>query len=65
MQVAIKVCIPWQKGGIINDWHEACARAIELFGLPGEKYYCNLSKEAMEFHFKDEKDAIIFELKCG
>jgi hypothetical protein len=27
-------------GRNISNWNETCARAIELFGLPGEKYTC-------------------------
>jgi hypothetical protein len=49
----------------INNWNETCARAIELFGLPGEKYTCRFTKNFIEFWFLDEKDAMIFELSCG
>lgn len=49
----------------INNWNETCARAIELFGLPGEKYTCRFLKECIEFWFLDEKDALLFELSCG
>ncbi len=49
----------------VNNWNEACARAIELFGLPGDKYTCRMTKEAIEFWFLEEKDAMMFELCCG
>jgi hypothetical protein len=49
----------------ITNWNETCARAIELFGLPGEKYTCKFNKDFLEFWFVDEKDAIMFELCCG
>lgn len=49
----------------LNDWNEACARAIEMFGMPGDKYTCRFEKEAIEFWFRDEKDAMTFELCCG
>jgi hypothetical protein len=49
----------------ITKWNESCARAIELFGLPGEKYTCRITKENIEFWFLDEKDALLFELCCG
>jgi hypothetical protein len=49
----------------VNNWNEACARAIELFGLPGDKYTCRMTKEAIEFWFLEEKDAVMFELCCG
>lgn len=60
-----KVCIPWKIGDTITDWNETCSRAIELFGLPGEKYTCKITTNAIEFWFLDEKDAIVFELCCG
>lgn len=49
----------------VNYWNETCARAIEMFGLPGEKYSCRFTKEAIEFWFLEEKDALVFELSCG
>lgn len=49
----------------INNWNETCAKAIELFGLPGEKYSCRFTKEAIEFWFLEEQDALMFELCCG
>ena len=49
----------------INKWNECCARAIEMFGLPEEKYTCRFTKEAIEFWFLEEKDALVFELCCG
>lgn len=52
-------------GRDINKWNECCARAIEMFGLPEEKYTCRFTKEAIEFWFLEEKDALLFELTCG
>lgn len=49
----------------INNWNEACAKAIEMFGLPGDKYTCRMTRAAIEFWFRDEKDAMMFELCCG
>lgn len=48
-----------------ETWNEICARAIEMFGLPGDKYSCRLLQECIEFWFLEEKDAILFELTCG
>lgn len=61
-----RVRIPFNlMNGNLNAWNECCATAIELFGLPGEKYTCRVTKSFMEFWFLDEKDAIMFELCCG
>jgi hypothetical protein len=49
----------------ITNWNETCARAIELFGLPGERYTCKFNKDFLEFWFFDDKDALMFELCCG
>ena len=46
-------------------WNETCAKAIELFGLPGDKYSCRFTTEYIEFWFLEEKDAMLFELTCG
>ena len=50
---------------VINNWTEHCATAIEMFGLPGDKFTCRLTHSNMEFWFRDEKDALVFELCCG
>ena len=64
MPVGTRVRIPWTKGDII-DWNETCAWAIEKFGLPGDKFTTDSTVDYMDFYFKDERDAILFELSCG
>lgn len=49
----------------VNNWNECCAKVIEMFGLPGEKYTCRFLQDRIEFWFLEEKDAIMFELCCG
>ena len=49
----------------IDTWNENCAKAIEMFGLPGDKYTCRFLKDRIEFWFLEEKDAMMFELTCG
>lgn len=49
----------------INNWDECSIKAIEMFGLPGDKYTCRFTEQAIEFWFLEEKDAMIFELTCG
>jgi len=60
-----KVRIPWKMGDTITDWNETCAKAIEMFGLPGEKFTTHLTEDYLDFIFKDDKDAMVFELCCG
>lgn len=65
MQAGTSVRIFWMTGHTISDWDQVCIRAIELFGLPGDKFVTHLTSEYMDFIFKDEKDAVLFELACG
>lgn len=48
-----------------DTWNVICAKAIEMFGLPGDKYSCRFTSEFIEFWFLEEKDAMLFELTCG
>jgi hypothetical protein len=38
---------------------------VEKFGLPGDKFETHVTEDYMDFYFKDERDAILFELTCG
>ena len=49
----------------IANWNETCAEAIEMFGLPGDKYTTRMTPSDIEFWFREEKDAMLFELCCG
>jgi hypothetical protein len=43
-----------------QPWDEICARAVEMFGLPGERFGCRASTDYMDFIFKSNKDALMF-----
>jgi hypothetical protein len=60
-----RVRISWQENHDIPTWNETCAWAVEQFGLPGDKYKTHATEEYMDFYFKDERDAILFELARG
>lgn len=60
-----RVRIPWKIGDTITNWNETCAQAIVMFGLPGDKFTTHPTKDHLDFIFKDEKDAMMFELCCG
>lgn len=63
------VRIPWRHGDTISrvqpliEWDEICTSAIEIFGLPGYRFITHPTEDYMDFMFKDEKDAILFNLK--
>jgi hypothetical protein len=52
------------KGDTISDWDETCIWAMEVFGLPDEKFYTHMTEDYMDFYFYDERDAIHFSLRC-
>ena len=65
MQAGTRVRILWQTNHKHSTWNETCAWAVEQFGLPGDKFETHATEDYMDFYFKDEKDAILFELTCG
>jgi len=52
------------KGDTISDWDETCIWVMEVYGLPGVKYYTHMTEDYMDFYFYDERDAIHFSLRC-
>lgn len=48
-----------------HEYWERFAIAIEKFGFPAEKYVVKFGNKATKFCFKEEQDAIMFELMCG
>lgn len=64
-----RVRIPFTYGDMtmqeVERYQQTNIKAIELFGLPGDKYTCRLTGGAIEFWFLEEKDAMLFELTCG
>jgi hypothetical protein len=44
-------------------WNEACAWAIEHFGLPGDRFETHASVNYMEFIFKSNKDALLMAIR--
>ena len=60
------VCIPWEwaNTGLAGTvyFNEICARAIDRFGLPGDRFETHAHQDYMYFHFKNEQDALMFML---
>jgi len=63
--VGTRVRIPYQHNHTVASWNEICICAVNRFGFPGDKYQTHATEDYMDFNFKDEKDAILFELTCG
>jgi hypothetical protein len=51
------------KGDTVSDWDETCIWAMEVYGLPGDKFYTHMTEDYMDFIFNDERDAIHFSLR--
>jgi len=58
------VRIPWSRE-FNNEykWNEVCARAIEMFGLPGDRFTTHANVNYMDFVFKSNKDALMFAIE--
>lgn len=52
------ISVPWKSQSDVW-WNETCAKIIEHFGLPGEKYTTEVSADEMKFFFKNEKEALL------
>ena len=44
-------------------WNNLCANAVELFGLPGDRYITDISERSMTGSFRSDQDAVLFRLK--
>ena len=62
MPAGTRVRISWETWHRHAKWNETFAQAVEQFGLPGDRYVTHATEDYMDFYFKDERDAIIFEL---
>ena len=58
------VRIPWDRN-YDNEyqWNLVCARAIEMFGLPGDRFETHANIHYMDFIFKSNKDALLFAIE--
>lgn len=58
------VRIPWERN-YDNEykWNLVCARAIEMFGLPGDRFETHANVLYMDFIFKSNKDALLFAIE--
>lgn len=43
-------------------WNEICAKVVEVFGLPGDRYISSPTTHFMLFRFKSKKDFLLCEI---
>jgi hypothetical protein len=56
-----EILVPWENQSNIW-WNEVCAKVIEQFGLPGDRYDSYPSQNFLRFVFKNDKDALMCRL---
>ena len=58
--------VPWiDRKNPMFYWDTLCASAVELFGLPGDRYITDINEQSMTWSFRSDKDAVLFRLKFG
>ena len=63
-EFAYPVNMSWRLDwGSLANWNETCARAIELFGLPGDRYITDVTDGHLTWRFREPQDALLFRLK--
>ncbi len=54
------VRVDWDQGiDAAYEWNEACAKVLNVFGLPGNRFYYRPKDDYMIFIFKSIKDATL------
>ena len=53
------VIVPWHTGQDGFWWNETCAKVIEAFGLPGERFRYSPGHDKMKFYFNTDEDALM------
>lgn len=43
-----------------ESWNLACARAVEVFGLPGDRFCVSSDTDHMIWRFRDRDDLLLF-----
>ena len=47
----------------IAHWNRICIDAVELFGIPGDRFITDLHWDKLDFYFKNTQDELLFRLK--
>ena len=66
--MSITIRVPWTDPYNHGDaWNELLAWTVETYGLPGDsdKFSFHPTADFMDFMFKEENDAMMFQLKTG
>jgi hypothetical protein len=55
------ITVPWENQSNIW-WNDICAKIIEHFGLPGDRYTSHPTENNMKFIFHDDRDGLMCKL---
>ena len=62
----ITIQVPWENPYDKDYmWNELLAWTMETYGLPGNRWTYHPTENFMDFHFPDEKDSLMFQLKTS
>lgn len=59
MKFAYSAYIEWSSNGT-TPWNEHCARLVEVFGLPGQRYCTSPNEWFLRVDFRDQHDRLLF-----
>lgn len=63
LENATTVCLTWELRDDDTNWNDACAWAMEQFGLPGDKFQTQVTSDWLKFKFYNPHDATIMALR--
>ena len=64
--MSVTIRVPWDDEHKKDYyWNELLAWTVETYGLPNEAWSYHPTADYMDFHFKTENDAMMFQLKTG
>ncbi len=58
MKDELTITVPWQNQSN-TWWNETCAKILEHFGLPGDRYVTEITADYMDFKFNESNDALM------
>ena len=64
--MAVTIQVPWHNPhGHGEAWNELLAWTLETYGLNGGRWTYTPLRDFMHFHFSEEQDALMFQLKTA
>ena len=58
MKDELTITVPWESQSN-TWWNETCAKILEHFGLPGDRYVTEITPDYMDFKFNEVNDALM------